>query len=289
MFAKGIYPGVDFRIMRIFDGKSGEEIFTSVPGADYELKPIYPLVPQLERQWPVRVNEKDIPKLYTPNMYNAISALGSLATAITGLAMAFVISQLVSLFVIPSKSMDPTLQVGDVLLVEKITPRALKNPKLGDVILFHPNQQLQEIVSRSGGRISDRDLFVKRVGAVPGDRVSVDASGGVTVNGQSNGNRNLCEEEPLRLIERYIQPVNNQVVPKDTVFALGDCSSVSVDSRVWGPLSNDDLVGRPVIRIWPLNRLGGVSPLPLQSTSSDQLSTEPEALKETTLVKEWNN
>ncbi|KAL3916872.1 MAG: hypothetical protein SGILL_004981, partial [Bacillariaceae sp.] len=59
MFEKGAYPGVEYRILRIL--KDGEERFTSCPGADYELKPIYPLVAQLERSWPVSVNERDLP------------------------------------------------------------------------------------------------------------------------------------------------------------------------------------------------------------------------------------
>ncbi|CAM9988967.1 unnamed protein product, partial [Heterosigma akashiwo] len=259
MFELGAYPGVEFRIMRILDPETGEDIFTSMPNADYELKPVYPLVQQLERQWPVRVNEREIPKLYTMNMYNAISALGSLFTAATGLTAAFIVSQLISFFFIPSKSMDPTLQVGDVLLVEKVTPRIFKNPNVGDVVLFNPPTPLQEIVKANGGRISDRDLFVKRVAAGSGDYVSVNAAGSVSINGvPAPGKRDLCEEEPLKLIQRYVQPVKNLEIKKDEVFVVGDCSSVSVDSRVWGPLKREDLVGKPLLRIWPIDRLGSV-------------------------------
>ena len=110
MFELGAYPGVEYRILRIVDPETGKERFTSVPGASYDLKPIYPLVAQLERPWPVTIDEKEIPKLFTPNMYNAISAVGSLGLAVTGLLTAFVISQAVSLFYIPSRSMDPTLK-----------------------------------------------------------------------------------------------------------------------------------------------------------------------------------
>ena len=280
LFEIGAYPGVEYRIMRIIDPETTEDIFTSVPGAYYELKPIYPLVPALERTWPVRVKESELPQLYTMNMYNAVSAIGSLLTAVTGLATAFVISQLVSLFFIPSKSMDPTLCVGDVLLVEKVTPRILKSPNVGDVVLSHPNNQLLDIVKSSGGRISDRDLFVKRVAAGPADYVSVDPTGKVSVNGKSTeGRRDLCEEEPLKLIERFIQPVDKQEIKNDEVFVLGDCSSVSVDSRVWGPLTRDDIVGRPVFRVWPMDRWGAVPALP---TTSDQVH------ETTSVVSEWN-
>lgn len=283
LFELGAYPGVEYRVMRIVDPKTGEDVFTSMPGADYELKPIYPLVQQLERQWPVRVNEKELPKLYTENMYNVISALGSLFTAASALTTAFIISQLISFFFIPSKSMDPTLKVGDVLLVEKVTPRVLKNPNVGDVVLFNPNNKLQDIVKANGGKISDRDLFVKRVAAGPGDKVSVDSTGSVVVNGAPvSGKRDLCEEEPLRLIQRYVQPIDNLEIKQDEVFVLGDCSSVSVDSRVWGPLSKEEIVGRPLVRIWPFESMGSVPAIPSSATSK-------EIIERGTMATDWSD
>lgn len=159
--------------------------------------------------------------------------------------------------------MDPTLQVGDVLLVEKVTPRILGgNKRIGDVVLFSPPTRLREIVSSSGGRITDRDLFVKRIAAGPGDTVSVDPSGAVKVNNVPTAERrDLCGAEPLRLIEKYIQP-GSFTVQDQQVVVLGDCSSVSIDSRVWGPLTADEIVGRPLFRIWPLERMGPVPSLP---------------------------
>jgi signal peptidase I len=275
MFQLGAYPGVEYRIMRILHPETGEDMFTSMPGADYEIKPIYPLIPALERSWPVRVDERELPKLFTGTMYNVISALGSLFTAVAGLTTAFVLSQLVSIFFIPSKSMDPTLRVGDVLLVEKVTPRLFKNPNMGDIVLFNPNNQLQDIVKANGGRISDRDLFVKRVAAGPGDYVTVDSTGKVSVNGvAAPGRRNLCEEEPLRLIQRYVQPVDKKEIKQEEVFVMGDCSSVSVDSRVWGPLNKDDIVGKPILRIWPLDRWGAVPNIPSSVAAEGSLVTQ---------------
>jgi signal peptidase I len=263
MFEQGAYPGVEYRILRIL--KNGEERFTSCPGAEYELKPIYPLVAQLERPWPVSVNEKDIPRLYTSSMYNIISAGGALFVATSGLFTAFLLSQVISLFFIPSKSMDPTLQIGDVLLVDKLSPRisrqiSPRNNKVDDIILFSPPSQLQEIVTKSGGNLSSRDLFVKRIAASPGDKVTVYADGDVEVNDENVvvGRRDLCEAEPLRLIEKYIQPDKDQIIDSNKVFVMGDCSSVSVDSRVWGPLDNENIRGRPILRLWPLSRFGKI-------------------------------
>ncbi len=271
MFRQGTYPGVEYRILRINDPQTGTDLFYSRPGVDYELKPIYPLVQQLERLWPVRVNERDIPKLYTPAMYNGISAIGSLFTAVTGLLAAFLVSQAISIFVIPSRSMEPTLQVGDVLLVDKLTPRLTNklnlnkyNEWVGNVVLFHPTESLQDIVLKSGGRkLTDRELFVKRVAAGPGSTLKItDASGAVEIDGRKPlERRDFCGEEPTRLIEKFLRQGDEfQVGPKQ-VAVLGDCSSVSIDSRVWGPLPTDNIVGRPLLRVWPLSRIGQVQSL----------------------------
>lgn len=262
MFKQGTYPGVEYRILRIL--KDDQERFTSCPGAQYELKPVYPLVSQLERQWPVRVSEKDIPRLYTPSMYNILSVFGSFFTAATGLFTAFLLSQAISLFFIPSKSMDPTLKVGDVLLVDKLSSRAFfhqsSRNKVGDVVLFSPPSELQQIVARNGGNLNSRDLFVKRIAASTGDKVTVYKDGKVEINDEDvvDGQRDLCEAEPLRLIEKYIEPSQDRIINPKEVFVMGDCSSVSVDSRVWGSLETKNIVGRPILRLWPLDRFGKI-------------------------------
>ena len=264
MFSLGCYPGVEYRVMRILDS-TGKEIFGSEPGADYEIKPIYPLVQQLEREWPVRVNEKELPLILNQSMYNFVSAIGSLFTAITGLATAFAISLAISFYFIPSKSMEPNLKVGDVLLVEKVSNKVTKGTFLteGDVVLFPPPSRLQDIIISNGGsRIDDRDLFVKRVAATAGDIVQVEQSGRVKINGvESPGNRHLCDTEPLKLIEKYINPREFKV-PDEDIFVMGDCSDVSIDSRVWGALERQDVIGRPLLRVWPLDRFGRIPDLP---------------------------
>jgi len=343
MYEKGVYPGVEYRILRIIyppsnddnkDDNNDKDIFTSVSGAYYDIMPIYNLIPKLERQWPVRVNEKnDIPKLITPVQYNLISAIGSLLTATIGLGTAFLISQAISFFYIPSKSMDPTLKVGDVLLVDKITPKVLprnnNNNNINDIVLFSPPEALRDIVRKNGGKISDRDLFVKRIAAVPGDTIDIikttkpkttleelpkkeerrqqeegdgmrqsqrqrqqqqqqstsssssssSSSFDVFVNGKMlTDQRNMCDvNEPLRLIEKYVQPTTktSPIQLKDSeYFVLGDCDSVSIDSRVWGPLNENDIKGRPIIRLWPLNRFGMLSSLPEGEKTTEMSETD---------------
>jgi signal peptidase I len=162
------------------------------------------------------------------------------------------------------------LQIGDVLLVDKVTPRLpiIGKRHEGDIVLFHPPEKLREIVARSGGRISERDLFVKRIAGVPGDTLSVDKSGAVRINGQTpRVRRDMCKAEPLKLIEQYIEPSEGVVVEPGQVAVLGDCSSVSIDSRVWGPLPETSIVGRPLVRLWPPSRFGAISRLPTVDSS----------------------
>jgi signal peptidase I len=278
MMARGVYPGVEYRILRMIqDGgddendnndnnNDGVDIFHHQPGAMYELKPIYPLVRALERPWPITVRETDIPSLVSPNAYNTGSAVLSLVTAVIGLAAAFWLSTAVSFFYIPSRSMEPTLQIGDVLLVEKVRMGELHRR---DIVLFRPPVALQDIVAANGGRLNPRDLFVKRVAGLPGDSYRVTPRlGTVQINDETVPNQ-LCSAE--NGVAKFLPDDdtssssstssgsgNNKVVPPDNVLVLGDCGNVSVDSRVWGPLPTSNLVGRPLVRIWPMDRMGPV-------------------------------
>jgi signal peptidase I len=319
LMAMGCYPGVEYRILRILAHSNNkntsiignhnnscveEDIFYHRPGASYVIKPIYPLVPALERAWPVTVPEQDIPLLVSPTSYNILSAVGSLATAVTGLLAAFCVSQAISVFYIPSKSMEPTLNVGNVLLVEKITSRVYTSTlssflqsdsyyRVGDVILFEPPYQLREFVLSNGGRLTNRDLFVKRVAGIPGDRLEIDEAGSVVgitrIDGVSgevkflpNQNRNLCGEEPLGLIRQYVSK-KVIIVPPKSVAVLGDCSSVSIDSRVWGVLPMENIVGRPLFRIWPASEFGLVPSI----AASTKSPIHPEQQLSSPLVTQW--
>lgn len=255
-----------------------------------------------------------------------ISAVGSLFTAVTGLFTAFLVSQMISLYFIPSRSskfcdrctvscihscasnadhlffflsVEPTLNVGDVLVVEKVTPR-LNNLvqsitssstsfyKPGDVILFQPPTKLKEIVENTGGQLNDRDLFVKRIAALPGDSIEVniqdntdsDEIAQVKINSipvqEIQGNRNLCvqnfekeKQEALpKLLGKFITPTQS-TIPKNEYFVMGDCGPVSVDSRAFGFLDQKQIIGKPLFRIWPdVSKVS--SSLPLMDNSDDE-------------------
>jgi len=163
------------------------------------------------------------------------------------LAVALAIALLTRMFIaeprfIPSNSMEPTLAVGDRLIVEKVSYR-LGSPHPKDVIVFQPPQQLLEWGYRG------RQAFIKRIIAVPGQTVSVQR-GRVYVDGQP-----LEEDYILEPPQYQMDPI---YVPEGHVFVMGDNRNDSNDSHVWGVLPQDNIIGRAQFRFWPLDRLGSL-------------------------------
>lgn len=161
------------------------------------------------------------------------------------LAIALVLAIVIRLFIaepryIPSDSMVPTLEIGDRLVVEKVS-YDLRPPKTGDIVVFDPPPLLQEY-----GYAPDK-AFIKRVIGQPGDVVQVQA-GVVYLNGQP-------------LVEGYIaEPPNYEMppvqVPADRYFVMGDNRNNSNDSHIWGFLPRQNIIGRAVFRFFPIDRFG---------------------------------
>ena len=146
---------------------------------------------------------------------------------------------------IPSSSMEPTLEINDRLIIEKIS-YLLRSPKRGDVVVFSPTETLKEQ--------KFKDAFIKRVIGLPGDTVEV-RGGTVYVNGQALREKYI-EEAP----EYKYGPVG---VPEDQYLVLGDNRNNSYDSHYWGFVPRKNLIGRAVVRFWPPNRLGTLDEKPL--------------------------
>jgi signal peptidase I len=169
------------------------------------------------------------------------------------LGIAFLIkSFLFQAFYIPSESMKPTLNVGDRVLVNKLS-YDLHDVNRGDIIVFEAPERAQS------GDIED---LVKRAIGLPGETVTADADGSVVVDG-----RRLKEPYlPKGTITSFTDvppdcgpPANGEpgcVVPKDRVLMLGDNRQFSKDSRVFGPISQGTIVGRVFVRIWPVSDIG---------------------------------
>ena len=171
------------------------------------------------------------------------SGFENLQIVIIALSLAIVIRALVAEpRYIPSDSMVPTLHVGDRVVVEKISYH-LQPPKTGDIVVFAPPEQLQE-----QGFTQDQ-AFIKRIIGLPGQTVAV-KKGLVYLNDQP-------------LVEKYIaEPPQYQWgpyrVPENEYFVMGDNRNNSNDSSRWGFLPKQNIIGRAVVRFWPLERIGEV-------------------------------
>ena len=155
-------------------------------------------------------------------------------------------------FIVEGGSMEPTLQSGEMLIVNKLSYRSFDlswipgvdkddwrpfgSPSAGDVIVFRFPQD------------PDRD-FIKRVIAVPGDTVEV-ANGVVKVNG-------VIREEPF-LGQPTEYKFGPETVPPEHLFVLGDNRNNSYDSHSWGMLQQSLVIGRAELRYWPFGKFGRV-------------------------------
>lgn len=141
---------------------------------------------------------------------------------------------------IPSESMVPTLEVGDRLIVEKLS-YDFHLPHRGDIVVFKAPPALVEQ--------SLKGDLIKRIIAVPGDVVAV-KEGQVYVNGTA-----VPEPYVAESAEYGYGPVT---VPEDQYFVLGDNRNHSYDSHFWGFVPRKDIIGRAVFRLAPISQVGPI-------------------------------
>jgi signal peptidase I len=140
--------------------------------------------------------------------------------------------------------MLPTLQINDRLIVDKLGYH-FKSPERGDVVVFSPTDTL--------AKQNFHDAFIKRVIGLPGDKVEV-KGGRVFINDQALRESYIAEDPQYQY-----GPVT---VPQDAYLVLGDNRNNSYDSHYWGFVPRDRIIGRAVVRFWPMNRLGEITPEP---------------------------
>ena len=166
---------------------------------------------------------------------------------------------------IPSQSMEPTLDVGQRVLVNRFSHRLGADPEIGDVVVFHPPAGALEggrcgVEPRPGepcpqpGDEMAEENFIKRVVAGPNDRLRID--GGIPiVNGRPL--RGDWETRPCRGISGC--DFGTEItIPPDHYFMMGDNRGSSEDSRFWGPVPRDWIIGEAFVSYWPPQRVGGL-------------------------------
>jgi len=155
---------------------------------------------------------------------------------------------------IPSESMQPTLEINDRLIIEKISYR-FRTPERGDVVVFRPTEELK--------KQGYKEAFIKRVIGLPGDTVEV-KNDQVFVNNQKLPEKYIYAPEIAPGYQpRPQRPYGPTKVPDDQYLVLGDNRNNSLDSRSWGFVPRDNLIGRATVRFWPLQRLGSLDQKPI--------------------------
>jgi signal peptidase I len=197
----------------------------------------------------------------------ASSVLELVGIVVLALVLAFVIQAfLVKPYRIPSASMEPTLAIGQRILVDRIGME-FGSPQIGDVVVFHPPEDYTGCADPDQGQTQTGQLerqacdvaqstpssvtFIKRVVGLPGDHLQI-LDGHVIRNGKR-------ERDP------YIVPCVDDaacnfpgtiVVPKGDYYMMGDNRPDSEDSRFWGPVPRAWLIGKAFLTYWPPDRIG---------------------------------
>jgi signal peptidase I len=200
-----------------------------------------------------------IPKPSTgPGALIELVVIVALAIGLALLIQAF----LVKPYRIPSGSMEPTLDIGQRVLVQRVGYH-FGNPDIGDIVVFHPpvgadgyrcgvgdaGQGTQRACPQPTPAESDTN-FIKRIVAGPGDRLSI-RDGHPVVNG-------------VMAKEDFINPCTGDAcnmpktitIPPDSYFMMGDNRGSSDDSRFWGPVPRDWIIGQAFLTYWPPDRIG---------------------------------
>lgn len=170
---------------------------------------------------------------------------------------------LVKPYRIPSESMEPTLDIGQRVLVNRIGNR-FNDPEVGDIVVFHPPQgaEVNRCADDRSGQNTPRPCaestpdradvnFIKRVVAGPGDTVAVE-EGHVILNGER-------QDEPFIRACGGAPECNMPdpiTVPADHWYMMGDNRGRSADSRIWGPVPKEWIIGGAFATYWPPNRIG---------------------------------
>lgn len=176
------------------------------------------------------------------------SLLGYTVVAL-GLAL-FIRFFIAAPYVVQGASMEPNFSDWQYLIVDRVS-YDFQEPNRGDIIIF----DLPQNTSRA---------LIKRVIGLPGETVVLSGSTVSIINAQN--------PEGFTLSEPYLDPANlggmsdmRTILEEDEFFVLGDNRRVSSDSRMWGALPREDIVGRVLFRLYPFSE---ISVLPAKSTYS---------------------
>lgn len=139
-------------------------------------------------------------------------------------------------FIVQGSSMVPTIENGEYFIVDRISYR-INGPQRGDVVVLRPPHD-------------PKTFYIKRVIGLPGETVSFQQENVVVTNGDTDA---VTLQEPY-INRPLIKPLPPVVLGEDEYYVMGDNRPDSQDSRYFGPLDGDKIVGRAWLRIFPLSK-----------------------------------
>ena len=144
-------------------------------------------------------------------------------------------------FFVRGQSMEPNFHNGDYLIIDEISYR-FEDPSRGEVIVFkYPNNPSQR--------------YIKRIIGLPGERIEIE-DGKVLI--YQNGTAQVLDESGY--LSEFLQTSGDIEISldEDEYFVLGDNRSLSSDSRRWGSLPEENIIGRVLLRAWPLEAMAKI-------------------------------
>ena len=180
------------------------------------------------------MNKEALKELFNTGLYLLIVLL----------ATWFIITFVGQRTVVDGTSMNPYLNDKDQLIVDKLSYR-FHEPERFDIVVFP-------------FRYEKNTKYIKRIIGLPGETVQIDLDGNIYINGErleENYGKEVIEPD---MIGRAIEPVT---LGEDEYFVMGDNRNNSSDSRteIVGNVSREEIIGRALVRIWPLNEIGFVT------------------------------
>src|SRR5579864_1669874 len=181
------------------------------------------------------------------------------ATVLVAIGLAIAVQAwIVKPYKIPSGSMEPTLGIGQRVLVDRI----FGSPHVGQVVVFHPPQGAQDgTCGRPHSPTAPCDwpnpressqTYIKRIVAGPGDLISI-SDGHVIRNGAREADSYIRPCAPGTSDCTFTTPIR---VPRGMWYVMGDNRGLSDDSRFWGPVPSRWIIGDAFFTYWPPDRIG---------------------------------
>lgn len=182
---------------------------------------------------PVSLTHQPEPK--KKNEFKELLKFAVIAIPIVLLIRTYVIGP----FIVSGASMDFTFTNGQYLIVDELS-YYFNSPKRGEVVIFkYP--------------LDTKRFYIKRIIGLPGETVSIE-NGRVTVSGSEYPRGHVLTEPYIDQTNKKIDTLTTKL-GENEYFVMGDNRAGSSDSRMWGPVEKDLIVGRPLLRLFPVNKI----------------------------------